>query len=136
MSSFLLILPAPCYAGNLSTLSLRFLNALHTCWPTSWEFVPPSLLPRTAARQPGSQTIHTLPVGSLVLPFLKPQGGHHSHFKHDLGLSQDETNEKLEDGNIPDRGEGRKVAWRRHPNRAWENGNSVLGKGHKAEGKV
>lgn len=96
----------------------------------------PSLLPRTAARQPGSQTIHTLPVGSLVLPFLKPQGGHHPHFKHDLGLSQDETNEKLEDGNIPERGEGRKAAWRRHPNRAWENGNSVLGKGHKAEGKV
>lgn len=84
----------------------------------------------------GSQTIHTLPVGSHILPFLKPQGGHRPHFKHDLSLSQDGTNENLEDGNIPNRGEGRKAAWRRHPNRAWEDGNSVLGKGHKAEEKV
>lgn len=51
--------------------------------------------------------------------FLKPQGGHRPHFEHDLSLSQDGTNENLEDGNIPNRGESRKAAWKRHPNRAW-----------------
>lgn len=111
VSGLHLILPTPCSTGNPSTPLPRFLNALHPCWPTRLGvWATPSLLPGTAARQPGSRTVHTLPVGSCVLPFLKPQGGHRPHFKHDPSLSQDGTNGNLEDGNISNRGEGRKAA--------------------------
>lgn len=56
------------------------------------------LLPRTAPRQPGSQTSHTLPDGTFVLLFPKPQGGHCPHLKQDESLPEDRTNENSEMG--------------------------------------
>lgn len=46
-----------------------------------------------------------------------------------MRLSEDETNENSEGGNVPSSGDGRKAAWRRLSHRAVEDGRLSLGKG-------